>query len=480
MKKIHMFIVFLVAFKSVFSADNVTIQKKIGDFLTEKKYNGSGIGIVIKDLQADSCLVRINESEQLNPASVSKLVTGAAALEMLGTSFNFITSVYLENPFNRDSGVVKGNIYIRGGGDPGFTAERLWLFVQHLYHNGIRRIDGNLVIDDSFFDNVCVGPGFDEDSTSRAYQPLISALSVSFNTLAVHVRPGNNAGSPVFADLLPNVNGVSVSVTAVTIAAGKNGALNVETVSSGKKTSVVVSGSMALDDEPKYVYRKIWQTWEMVGGAIVSQFDENRIKFQGKVVSGITPDNLLKKAPFYTFESEPLPTFVNHMFKYSSNFAAEMLFKTISSVLDSTQGSWPLGSSKILSWWEQRKLPGTPVIKNGSGMGNSNRISANQIVALLSYVWGQKTYMPEFVNALSVSGVDGTIKSRFKKSPLKGLVRAKTGTLNSYRTSTLAGYMLIPQGDFAFAVFCNAVGNGQYDNWVVQEQILEKFYSCLK
>jgi serine-type D-Ala-D-Ala carboxypeptidase/endopeptidase (penicillin-binding protein 4) len=480
MKKIQFLTGLLVMIRVAYCADNVTIQKKLSDFLAEKKYNGTGIGIVIKNVETDSCLVKINENELLNPASVSKLVTGAVALELLGTNFNFVTSVYLDQIFNRDSGVVKGNIYIRGGGDPGFTAERLWLLVQHLYHNGIRRIDGNLVVDDSFFDTVSVGPGFDEDSNSRAYQPLISALSVSFNTLAVHVRPGNSVGSPVIVDIFPDVKGVKVSSTAMTSASGKNGGVNVETVSSGNITSVKVSGTMGLDEEPKYVYRKIWQTWEMAGGAIASLFNENKINFRGKVVSGITPDTLCKQLPFYTFESEPLPTFINHMFKYSSNFAAEMLFKTIPSVIDSTRGSWPLGASKILSWWEQKGLPGTPVVKNGSGMGNSNRISAYQIAALLSYVWNQKRFLPEYLNALSVSGVDGTIKSRFKKSPLKGLVRAKTGTLNAYRTSTLAGYMLIPQGNFAFAIFCNSVGNGQYDNWVAQEQILEKFYSCLK
>jgi D-alanyl-D-alanine carboxypeptidase/D-alanyl-D-alanine-endopeptidase (penicillin-binding protein 4) len=157
-----------------------------------------------------------------------------------------------------------------------------------------------------------------------------------------------------------------------------------------------------------------------------------------------------------------------------------MIFKTIPSVVDSTRGSWPLGAAKVLSWWEKCGLPGKPLIKNGSGMGNTNRISTLQIAQLLSHVWKQKTYLPEYLNALSVSGIDGTLKSRFKKSPLKGLVRGKTGTLNDYGISALAGYLLLPKGTYSFAIICTKIGDGQYDNWQVQEQTLEKFASSVQ
>lgn len=479
MKKVAFLLLSVFLAQCTLYGDTANIQKKISDFLTSKKYSGNGLGIVIKDIENDTCLVKINENDQLNPASVSKLVTGAAAFELLGSDFNFGTDIYLDQMFDRDSGTINGNIYIRGGADPGFTAERLWLLVQHLYHNGVRKINGNLVLDDSFFDTVSVGPGFDEDSTSRAYQPLISPLSVSFNTLAIHTRSGNASGSPVVVDIFPKIRGISVISSAKTIESGKSGIVDVQTASTSNGTSVIVKGTMSLNEEPKYIYRKVWQTWEVFGGAVVSLFDETGIGFSGKVIHGVTPESLQKKPPFYRFESETLPYYVNHMFKYSSNFAAEMIFKTIPSVVDSTRGSWPLGTVKVLSWWQKCGLPGIPVIKNGSGMGNTNRISAFQIEELLSHVWKQKTYLPEYLNALSVSGIDGTLKSRFKKSPLKGLVRGKTGTLNSYGISALAGYLMLPKGTYSFAIICSKVGGGQYDNWVIQEQTLEKFASLV-
>ena len=131
--------------------------------------------------------------------------TGAAAFDILGNEFYYKTDVFIDGAFNRDSGIINGNLYVRGGGDPGFSAERLWLFVQHLYHLGVRKVSGNLVLDDSYFDSVTVGPGFDEDSSSRAYQPLISALSPSFSSLAIHHRSGNAAGSPVHVDVFPRI-----------------------------------------------------------------------------------------------------------------------------------------------------------------------------------------------------------------------------------------------------------------------------------
>lgn len=464
---------------SISGADMVGAQKSMQDFVLSKKYNSSGFSVVIKDLESDSIVVKINENNIFNPASVSKLVTGAAAMDLLGTNFTYKTSVFLDQSINRDSGVVKGNCYIRGGADPGFTAERLWLLVEHLHQKGIKKIEGDLVIDNSYFDDISVGPGFDEDSTSRAYQPLITALSVSFNTLAVHVRPGNDIGSPVYVDMLPNVAGVTIKCNAKTVASAKEGALDVQTVAQGNRTTITVNGQIGINDEPRYIYRKVWQTYEMAGGAIASLFLERGITFSGKVREQKTPDNLLAEKPFYVFESQPLSEFVNHMFKYSSNFAAEMIFKSIPASLDTSgmcRGSWPLASQSVQSWWTNAKLPGEPLIKNGSGMGNTNRMSTGQVVALLSHVWNRKAILPEYLSALSVSGIDGTIKSRFKKSPLKGLVRGKTGTLNSYRVSTLAGYMLLPKGNYAFAVFCEKVGDGQWDNWVIQEQVLEHFY----
>lgn len=451
-------------------------QKAVEQLLSSQNYTSKGIGVVITDLQNDSVLVNINGEEMLNPASVMKLVTGAAAFELLGSDYHFNTGVYIDGNFDSDSGIVNGNLYLKGEGDPGFSAERLWLLVQHLGHLGVKKITGNLVLDDFFFDSVTVGPGYEDEGSSRAYDPLISALSASFNTVAIHNRSGKKIGSPVHVDIFPKIEGVNVVSNAKTVSSGKKSSLDVQTISTEKGTNVIVRGSMSLTDNPKYIYRKVWQTWETFGGAILALFEENKIKLEGQVVHEPVSDSVITNGAIYNFVSEPVSKFIANMFKYSSNFAAEMLFKTIAAQ-DTVPGSWDRGAEKISSWWENCKLPGKLQIRNGAGMGNVNKLSAAQVAALLSHVWSKKSYMPEYLSSLSVSGIDGTLKARFKRSPLKGVVRGKTGTLNSLRVSNLAGYLLLENGDYAFAIICNGMGKGQYDNWVMQERILEKFTS---
>ena len=177
------------------------------------------------------------------------------------------------------------------------------------------------------------------------------------------------------------------------------------------------------------------------------------------MVNGKVPSNIASAKPFYEFTSEPLSVFVNHMFKYSSNFAAEMVLKTIAASKNG-QGSWEKGTEELLSWWQRCNLPGKLLIHNGSGMGNLNRFSPNQVVELLSYVNKQKAWSPEYVSALSIAGVDGTLKNRFRNSKLKGVVRAKTGTLNSYKVHTLAGYIFLSGKTYSFAIMCNNIGEG--------------------
>jgi len=194
---------------------------------------------------------------------------------------------------------------------------------------------------------------------------------------------------------------------------------------------------------------------------------------KGKIVSGKTPDSLTCAEPFCTYQSQPLSDFIGYMFKYSNNFAAEMLFKSFSIGRDTLAGTWDGSSCVVAEWWKERIGETTPTVRNGSGMGDVNRISPMQVVDLLKWVYHTKTIYPEFLSSLSTSGIDGTLKSRFLHSPLRGIIRAKTGTLNMYGVSTLAGYVLLPEKTLAFALLFNNAGSNQYRHWIMQKEILE-------
>lgn len=453
-------------------------QSKIEQLIKDSNYSEKTVGVVIEYVEKCSVLVSINKDKHFNPASVMKLITATAAFDLLGLYYCFKTNVYIDGSFKRDSGVVKGNLYLRGGGDPGFLAERLWLFVQHLIHCGIKKVEGDLVLDDSFFDMKIDGPGFGEDGSSRAYEAPVSALSANFNTVAVHVAPGSKVGAPVHVTPFPRMKGVKIISTAKTSKAGSSSSLQVKTENMDGKTAVLVYGDMSINEKPRYKFRKVYNTWENFGWVLQGLFEECGIEFNGNVRQEVVPDSLKSKEPFYTFTSRPLPEFVFNMFKYSSNFAAEMVFKTIAAENGTTPGSWESGTKIIKKWWKKKKLSSRdkksyPVVRNGSGMGGENRVSPANISALLKYAWHKKNYAPEFIYALSIAGVDGTLETRFKNSCLKGIVRAKTGTLNNRGVSNLAGYVLLPHKTYAFVILINNKKKSQFSHWTLQQKILE-------
>ncbi|MBD3317969.1 MAG: D-alanyl-D-alanine carboxypeptidase/D-alanyl-D-alanine-endopeptidase [Chitinivibrionales bacterium] len=449
------------------------LQKLVVQVIEEAGYAPKDVGVFVKMVTDDSALVSINADRDYIPASITKLVTGAAALELLGLKYRFATSLYHDGRFDRLKGDIEGNLYIKGGGDPGFSAERLWLLVQHLTHIGVKSIKEDLILDDFFFDGITTGPGYEEDQTSRAYDAPVSALSANFNTIAVHVAPGGKIGAPVRITEFPKVDGVRIISTAKTVGARRAGPLRVKTTDRKGATAIVASGTMGISEAPRYVYRRTWQTWKHFGNIMTALFKQCGIEFSGSLRHYPVPDSIVDAGALYTFESEPIIRFVENMFKYSSNFAAEMLFKTVAAEYDSLPGSWESGAAVLQKWWAERNLPGTLSVVNGSGMGRTNRLSPGQVAALLEYAHDRPTYSADYLSALSIAGYDGTLESRFTRSPLKGVVRGKTGTLNSCGASNLAGYML-PSGERCiFAILINSSKISQYSHWVTQRKILE-------
>lgn len=448
----------------------------VAALLESRGYSPAEIGVYATRLYDDSLLYALHSDSALIPASALKLFTAAAAFDYLGPTYTFKTTIHTDGNFNADNGVMSKTCYIRGDGDPGFTAQRLWLFVIRMKHRGIREIHGDVCIDDSYFDTRITGPGFSTTESSRAYQAPVGALSASFNCIGVHVRPGEKIGSPVHVDLLPPRVHTKIICTAKTLAPNKAGGISIRTKKYNNSSAVMVYGSMAPTDEPRYIYRKAWHTWENFGNTLSALFAREGITVKGSVRRGVTPDSVARDT-LLVYESKPLHEHVQSMCKYSNNFIAEMLYKKIAAVHDSPPGTWKKGAAALSHWWTNiGSQPGSLTVCNGSGMGDKNRVSAHQMGSLLSYIHDSTQYYPELLNALPCAGIDGTLSRRFTNSICKGHVRAKTGTLNDYGVHTLAGYILVPNEPAAFAILINSTQKSQYYHWQTQRKIVEEIY----
>lgn len=437
-------------------------------------YDTAGVGVLIAKPDGTT-LATLNADKPFILASVQKIFTGGAAFDRLGHNHSFDTDIYLDS-IDKVSGKVVGKFAIKGHGDPGFTAERLWLLTMHLKHQGIRELPDTIFLDNTFFDTVAIGPGFEDRMSSRAYMAPISPVSTNFNAVAVHVLP-TKPGNPARIDLFPERADALIRGNINTIANGTTSGLKVSSSWNGTRTVVHASGTMNEGDKSRYIYRKVWDPVENFGSTFIAACRQVGISCSSTVVQAKVPVGLKL---FYSFESEPLVKHVNGMFKYSNNFIAEMIFKSLDAEVNGRAGSWP-GGVETVGEWVKLVTPdfGKLQMVNGSGMSKHNLATPYQLEKTLNYVLSQSSWSSEFMAALPVAGIDGTLKSRFKGSDLNGILRAKTGTLNSYGVSNLAGYLVTPQGNYPFVFLVNDRSKDLSRHWKLQEMVMSRLFTEL-
>jgi D-alanyl-D-alanine carboxypeptidase/D-alanyl-D-alanine-endopeptidase (penicillin-binding protein 4) len=171
-------------------------------------------------------------------------------------------------------------------------------------------------------------------------------------------------------------------------------------------------------------------------------------------------------------KTAPLSESVKGMFKFSNNFIAEMVLLTLTAKVSKKPADWENASRTMTDWWEE-KFPksGKISVVNGSGMGNRNRCSANQIADLLNYA-SKQNWFYEYISMMPIAGVDGTLSSRFKNTELKGNLRAKTGTINDFGVSSLAGYFSAGGELYSTVFIANDRTTSQYSKWMLSEQLI--------
>jgi D-alanyl-D-alanine carboxypeptidase/D-alanyl-D-alanine-endopeptidase (penicillin-binding protein 4) len=434
------------------AGDDHDLSAQLRRIITSQPVAGSRASVQVLDSITGESLYAHSPDLMLKPASNMKLLTAAAALSLLRPEYVFKTRFYAAAAPGAD-GVVKGDLYIKGGGSPGLVGEDWWQIARHLRALGVKKIEGALVGDDTFFDDIHRGPGWPSSNVDNPYNAPVSALSCFFNAVAVTVRPGAPGRAPeVFLE--PFDGFFEIANSAVTSGRGRN--VRVSRTWNGEKNVIHVSGRIGVDTRPFTTYKSVETPTLYALNAFREAAAREQIVIAGPSRRGSVP---AKAHLVWTHESRPLAQVVRDMNKESNNFMAESILKTIGAEQLGAPGTTAKGAQVVTSWLQSLGVATAGiVIADGSGLSSDNRLSADALARVLRATFADFQSAPEFVASLPVGGIDGTLDGRMVETPAMRNIRAKTGFIRG--VTSLSGYALNQGGRrLVFSVLLNDLGD---------------------
>jgi D-alanyl-D-alanine carboxypeptidase/D-alanyl-D-alanine-endopeptidase (penicillin-binding protein 4) len=428
-------------------------QAMLQPVLQEAALRRTTVGIQVTRVSSGEEVFSWQPDRALLPASTTKLVTSAAALDALGPSYAFSTDVLVDGPIV--GGVLQGNLYLRGHADPTLVAEKIWRLLKDVHQDGVDRITGDIVLDDSFFDEGWIIPGWNnQEDLDRGvtYFPPVGALASDFGAITLVVRPGAEPGQPAVAEVATDAPGyVTIVNEAVTARSDSRTRISVERRVRDDAVTFKVSGTIALNASSQRHRRTMSDPTAYTMAVVRGLLDDVGIQLLGSLRKGVTPNGARSIHKLY---SPPLSSVLMDTNKYSSNFMAEMVLRTLGAEKHGA-GTTANGVRAVTDYLDEIGVPRSDyAIRNGSGLSRETHIAPSVLTAVLLDMAHNPIAGPEFIASLAIGGRDGTLVSRM--DDLVGRVRAKTGTLGGVHC--LAGYV---EGDdhelYAFVFFVNDV-----------------------
>lgn len=425
-------------------------------------YRGSlrsaAVGIGVVDLTSGQILYERNPDRTFNIASNTKIITSAAALALLGPDFRYRTSVYVDDL--ADDGSAR-TLYVRGRGDPSLGTADLMALADDLVLAGLTRVDGGIVIDASYFDGDNLPPHYDEQPDEHAsFRAPIGATSLNFNAVALLVRPAPGGSGPAVVTVDPPNRHVRVTGTVHTSPRGRT-RIRLDYRVQKDHVELKVGGQINANASPRRYRKRVDDPVAYFGSALAALLERRGVKVRSsKVTTGEIPEKARRIA---SRSSPALSVLVRGAGKYSNNFVAESLLKTIAAETraEDEPASWARGieaMERFLTGYVGLE-PGSFRYGNGSGLFDSSEFSPRHMLAVLAAGWNDFRYSPDLVASLAIAGTDGTLDRRMSGSPAERQVRAKTGTLAT--VSALSGYAAVDtRTPLAFAVLVEDIPRG--------------------
>ncbi|WP_390354757.1 D-alanyl-D-alanine carboxypeptidase/D-alanyl-D-alanine-endopeptidase [Virgibacillus halophilus] len=435
------------------------LEQQIDRILQDKRLEGAISGVHVRRASDGKTLYQHDADIRLRPASNMKLLTGSAALDVLGPDYRFKTEVLSDGKVRGK--VLQGNIYLRGKGDPTLMKEDLDKFAKVLRKQGIQKIHGDLIADDTRYDDIRYSQDLNWSDESNYVGAQVSALTLSPNedydagTVIVDVNPAKRTGSKPTVSLTPKTDYVKIINKAKTV--GKNEAKHISIEREHGTNNIVVSGQIPAEASSSRAWVAVWEPTGYALDVFKKSLQAQGIKQIGnsKIRSGKTPKHAKKLTDK---RSMPLADLYIPFMKLSNNGHAEVLIKEMGKVVRH-DGSWDAGLDVLQDKLQEFGLnTDTIMLRDGSGMSHKDMIPASELTKLLYVIQDQK-WFPAFEKALPVAGesdrlVGGTLRNRMTGDATKGNVKAKTGSITG--VSTLSGYVTSKDGEkLTFSILTN-------------------------
>lgn len=403
----------------------------------------AAIGAVVLDVTTGEVLWAHDGDRPLSLASVAKVLTTTAALRSLGPGFRWRTTVYGEE-FDAATGIVDGDLVIRGRGDPTFTERDLQALVRDLRWRGVTAVTGDLAFDGSYFDDVTEPPRYADQPKERAgFRAPIGAASLERNAVTVVVVPDRiGLGlAEVSLDPAPTDHVRLVEATVATVDVGRT-RISVATDVKRDHLELRVTGQIAADDGVYFARRRVDDPTAQFGDALRAALADAGIRVRGRGIRARTLAPTDRVTVLAEHDSPPLAEVVRDMVKSSDNYLAETVLKTMGAEARAAAGgagaTWDDGLAVVRQLLADVGVAPTSVrVENGSGLFDATSVPASAVARVLAAGWRDFRIGPELAGALAVGGVDGTLRKRFTGADVRGRIRGKTGTLA--QVSSLAG-----------------------------------------
>ncbi|MDR1544349.1 MAG: D-alanyl-D-alanine carboxypeptidase/D-alanyl-D-alanine-endopeptidase [Prevotellaceae bacterium] len=435
----------------------------------------AGIGFIISDLTTGKIIFEHNPNLALTPASVSKIITTATALEMLGADFRFQTTLKYDGEIR--NGVLYGNLYLCGGGDATlgskFFPENDFLadFYNALKKNNVTRIDGYITYDARIFDNEPIPFGWSWQDIANYYGAGVYGLSVWDNTVSVNFRTGDVGTKPEIVDFSPKIKNLQFENYLVS---KKNVGDSAYFYGAPYDNRRQIFGALEANRE-NFTVKSDIPNPPLTAAQALSRFLEEKGIHNLGVASTTLSHQSLSVIKAHTHFSPPLSEIIKSANCFSNNSFAEHIFKFLSIDEKNMQGNLPKSIEKVKKFWASKGLDISAFfIQDGSGMSPHSAVNAQFINDLLIYMAKKSKNSQVFINSLPIVSKEGTVKNFLKNTKLDGKARLKSGSIE--RVQCYAGYIFLDEKKYALTILVNNFSGKRKDAVKeIEKMILEQF-----